>query len=99
MNNSNNYIALDPTKTYGMPIRNGVLRIDISQDPDYPGIDIEFISNTEIPDEEIFTRPHVLIEAPIGEDGKQDNLRTLIWANPKSEDYSDDVEFTDEQMK
>lgn len=94
-----NYIKLDPTKTYGIPIRNGVLRIDVSQDENYPGLDIEFVSDTEIPKGEEFTRPRVVIEAPIREGGKQDNLRTLVWANPKSEDYSDDIDFTDEQMR
>lgn len=93
-----NYIALDPTKAYGIPIHNGVLTINVSQDANYPGIDIEFIANNNVSSEKLCTKPRIVIEAPINEDGTQNNLRTLIWANPKSEDYSDSIEFTDEQM-
>ncbi len=96
MSKINSYISLDPTKTYGIPIANGVLKIDVSQDPMYPGIDIEFDTESD----NIITRPRVLIEAPIDAETKvQNNLRAVIWADENSEDYSDCINFTDNQMK
>lgn len=93
----NKCISLDPTKTYGIPIANGVLKINVSQDPMYPGVDIEF--DIESNNDEI-TRPRVLIEAPVdAETGKSENLRVAIWADEKNEDYSHCIRFTDNQMK
>lgn len=84
-------MTLDPTKTYKLPIKNGYLDIRVASDPDYPGLDVEYIDDNEksMPPH---TRPRVLIECP-----KHTNkLRTLVWGNPKSEDYSEEVEFEDE---
>lgn len=93
------YIKLDPTKMYAMPIRNGFLDIRVSQDPDYPGLDIEYISDkeSELPREEIMTRPRVLIENPNPdeEDIKNTDLRVLIWGRKDSEDYTDKIVFDD----
>lgn len=84
-------IQLDPTKTYSIPIKDGHLDISVSQDPNYPGLDVEFVKDN-IPEDE--TSPRVLIEAPFDETKNEfDNLRVLIWADPKSEDYSDKIEF------
>lgn len=47
MKNNEQYIELKKEKIYGIPLTNGYLRIDVSQDPDYPGIDIEFINNED----------------------------------------------------
>lgn len=58
------------------------------QDPDYPGVDIEYVSDNE--NAEPRTRPRVLMEY-----NKETNeFRVLIWANPKSEDYSDEIIFS-----
>ena len=86
-----NTIELDPTKTYPMKIKNGYLDIRCSQDPEYPGLDIEYISNIEngAPREELYVRPRVLIECP-----KEDNnLRCLIWGDTGHEDYTDCIDF------
>ncbi len=81
-------IELRSEAIYKMPVKNGYLDIRMSQDPDYPGLDIEYIDDSENK-EEAHTRPRVLIECP-----KESNkLRTLIWGNPKSEDYDTEVEF------
>lgn len=68
-------------------LETGKLVVDKALDPDYPGVDIEFIPNNESDDDPL-TRPRVLIEQPKGE-----KLRVLVWADPKSEDYSDNIEF------
>lgn len=92
-----NYIKLKPDKTYGIPLSNGVLRIDVCSDINYPGIDIEFVANKE--SNEPFTRPRVLIEAPIDiNTSKQENLRVLVWGDAKSEDYTDSIVFEDAQL-
>ena len=70
-----------------LPIGNGYLDIRASVDPDYPGLDVEFIPDNET-DGTYRTRPRVLIERPNGE-----GLRVLVWADPRSEDYSDEIEF------
>lgn len=65
-------------------VPNGKLHTDISVDPNYQGIDIEYIpdNEAEYPDET--TRPRVLIKKPV--DTKQ--LTAMLWADPTSEDYS-----------
>lgn len=72
--------------TIKISMDGGYLAIDKSQNPDYPGIDIEFVPNNE--KELLYTRPRVVIEKPKGE-----KLRCLIWNNKSSEDYSDKIIF------
>lgn len=94
---SKNYIELETGKIYGIPIAGGVLRIDVSVDELYPGVDIEFLAANG--EENLVTKPRVLIEAPIDDETKkQENLRVLIWGDAYSEDYSESVEFQDEQL-
>jgi len=40
-------IELKPEKIYKLPIKNGYLDIRVSLDPDFPSIDIEYISRKE----------------------------------------------------
>ena len=85
-------ITLDPKETYKLPIKDGYLDISVSQDPDYPGLDIEYVDNKdkEAFEKEIMcTRPRVLIECP----HDTNTLRALVWGNPDSEDYSTNIEF------
>ena len=85
-------ITLESNKIYKLPIKNGYLDIRVSVDPDYPGLDIEYIDNNESKmdfSEDYFTRPRVLIECP--KDSNQ--LRTLVWDNPRSEDYNSEITF------
>ena len=81
-------ITLDPSKIYKFPIKNGFLDIRASLDPDYPGLDIEYIDAKENV-QALHTRPRVLIECP----KDTSKLRALVWGDPKSEDYSDSVDF------
>lgn len=71
-------------------VEGGVLRATKSQDPNYPGIDVEFIADQE--EDNILSRPRVLFEKPV--DG---SLRVLVWNDSKSEDYSDEIEFVLEE--
>lgn len=52
-------------------LENGCLIANQNTEPDYPGIDIEFISDAE--DEKALSKPRVLIERPKGE-----GLRILV---------------------
>lgn len=65
-------------------IEGGYLRADASQDPNYPGIDIEFVADKE--DDGCLSRPRILFEKPLGGD-----LRALVWNNPNSEDYEEEI--------
>lgn len=49
MKKENTYmgIKLTPNKIYMLPIKNGYLDTRVSVDPDYPGINIKYISNKE----------------------------------------------------
>lgn len=67
-------------------VEGGYIRANVAQDEDYPGIDVEFVSNK--PQEDALSFPRVLFEKP-----KDDDLRALIWADPNDEDYSDEIEF------
>ena len=73
-------------KGFEFRIDGGYFYITVSEDLNYPGIDIEFIAYDD--EGKNASRPRVLFEKPI--EGK---LRTLIWANKDLEDYSDEIEF------
>lgn len=86
------FVELEKGKIYGIPMPGGYLRVDVSMDPEYPGLDIEFIADGEDMENDPHTRPRVLIESVADEaDGRI--LRALAWAGRQSEDYTDEVEF------
>lgn len=64
----------------------GYLIATISQDDNYPGIDVEYVADSDTG--ENLSRPRVLIECP-----NNDTLRALIWNNPNKEDYSEEIEL------
>jgi hypothetical protein len=84
-------IVLDPSKVYALPIKKGHLDIRVSTDSNYPGLDVEYISDIEysrlVGISPCKSRPRVLIETA------ENTLRALIWGNPHSEDYSESIEF------
>ena len=67
-------------------VNSGELVATESCDPEYPGVDIEFIANND--NGTNLSRPRVLFELP--KDGK---LRVLVWADKDSEDYTHEIEF------
>ena len=73
-------------KEFEFRIDGGYFYITVSEDPNYPGIDIEFVADDD--EGKNASRPRIVFEKPIG--GK---LRVLIWANKDSEDYSDEIEL------
>lgn len=71
-------------------LQNGWLVATASQDLDYPGIDIEYVADLD--NGQNLSRPRVLVECP-----KETNeLRALIWDNPNSEDYTEDITLLSE---
>lgn len=88
MENNGQYIKLETGKIYGIPLTNGYLRVDVSQDPNYPGLDIEFISDKE--QNSTKTNPRVIVEEK-AEDNNE--LRVLVWADKNKEDYTDQISF------
>ncbi len=70
-------------------VEGGYLAATICPDPDYPGIDVEYVADNDTGED--LSRPRVLIEYPI--DG---NLRALIWNNPKDEDYAEEIILKEE---
>lgn len=92
------YRAKDETSSGAMEVNvpGGVLRATKSLDPEYPGVDIEFIAAAEDQSCGKFqSRPRVLMEYKI----EDDELRVAIWADEKSEDYSGDIEFNKRYYK
>lgn len=67
-----------------VPVKGGYLFASQVEDIDYPGIHIEYISHED--NGKDLSRPRVIIEYP--KDGK---LRALIWNDPNSEDYTEEV--------
>lgn len=67
-------------------VKGGYIRANASSDPDYPGIDVEFVSDNDVG--ETLSRPRVLIEKPV-----DDNLRALIWDDADNEDYTKEIVF------
>lgn len=70
-------------------VKNGWLVATKSSDPDYPGIDIEYVADNErVKANDMLSRPRVLIEYP---SKGVESLRALIWNNPHNEDYEEAV--------
>lgn len=67
-------------------VKGGELIATKSCDPEYPGVDIEFVADNDKGDS--LSRPRVLFELP--KDGK---LRVLVWADKNNEDYTHEIEF------
>lgn len=88
--------AEDTAGAMEVNIPGGVLRATKSSDPEYPGIDIEFIATAEDRScGKFLSRPRVLMEYKI----EDNELRAAVWADEKSEDYSDDIEFNKHYYK
>ena len=68
-------------------IQGGHLVATESQDTDYPGINVEFVPDSD--NGEYASRPRVLFEKPV-EDGE---LRALVWDDKNSEDYTNEIIF------
>lgn len=66
-------------------VPGGYLIANEAQDPDYPGIDVEFVSDENNDD---LSRPRVLFEKPV-----DDKLRVLIWSDKDNEDYTHEITF------
>ncbi len=67
-------------------VEGGYIVATVSPDPEYPGIDVEFVACND--KGETASRPRVLFEKP-----NKENLRVLVWGNANSEDYTDEIEF------
>lgn len=67
-------------------VKGGFLVAIKSIEPEYPGIDIEFVKDNFKYEGQ--SRPRILFEKP--EDGE---LRALIWDDENSEDYTKEIEF------
>lgn len=76
-------------------VKNGFLVATPSTDPNYPGIDVEFVADTDTGAGANMSRPRVLIEQPINEDGNYETLRAIVWNNKHSEDYSNSIDFAE----
>lgn len=70
--------------------KNGWLVASKSPDPDYPGIDVEYVDDNT--DDSCLSRPRVLFEQPMV-DNETATMRALIWNDNTSEDYSEEVTF------
>lgn len=68
-------------------IQGGHLVATEATDPDYPGIDVEFVSDSD--NGEYASRPRILFEKSV-EDGE---LRALVWDDKNSEDYTNEIIF------
>lgn len=64
-------------------IPGGHLVATKTTDPDYPGIDVEFVAEGY---DGTYTNPRVLVEY-----SKEKDLRAFIWNNEKSEDYTEEI--------
>lgn len=83
-------ICQDTTDKLVVPFKNGHLVATSSPDPNYPGIDVEYVDNND--NGESMSRPRVLIEQPMEENDNQ-QIRCLIWNNPNQEDYTEEIEL------
>ena len=67
-------------------VPGGSIIASIADDADYPGIDVEFVSDNDMGED--LRRPRVLFEKP-----KDGDLRVLIWNDKDNEDYTKEITF------
>ena len=67
-------------------VKGGYIKAIVSSDPNYPGIDVEFVPNNY--NSETLSIPRGLFEKPA--DGE---LRALIWDDADNEDYTKEIVF------
>lgn len=77
-------------ETIEVKVNGGKLVATACADPNYPGIDVEFVPDVD--DEEVVSYPRILVEKV--SDPNNSRFRALVWGNPKSEDYSQEVNFS-----
>jgi hypothetical protein len=65
-------------------VKGGYIVASVSSDPNYPGIDVEYVADDDSGEEA--SRPRVLVEYPAN-----DCLRALIWNDPGNEDYTEEI--------
>lgn len=70
--------------TIQIRVKGGYIVATVYDDPEYPGIDVEYIADND--KGETASRPRVLVEYP-----KDDCLRALVWNDPDSEDYTNEI--------
>ena len=85
-------VKLQPGVQYYLPMPGGYLEVTASSDPDYPGVDIEFIADN-VPDGER-SKPRVIVGKPYDkENGKFAGLRYLAWTQSEQEDCIESGDF------
>ena len=88
MNVENNMVKIHTPK--------GFFEVMVSTDPEYPGVDVEIIPNSQIAPKDkkklTASRPRVVFELKEGE-----TLRAVIWDDPDQEDYTKEIRFNLEE--
>lgn len=82
---SNEVKFLYSEKEMQIRFNDGYIRVNLIEDPKYPGVDVEFVPDDMADDQ---FAPRVLFERPNG-----DYVRAVAWNNPNSDEYSVEVEF------
>lgn len=75
------------SQTIVVKIQGGHLVATESLNPEYPGIDVEFISDSD--NGGYASRPRILFEKPV----EYGELRVLVWDDKNSEDYTEKIIF------
>lgn len=82
-------------KKFEVELTYGKLVVEECSYDEYKGVDIEFVPYNETDDDDVVCRPRVLVEQyPDTKD-----IRVAIWADPNSEDWTDDIDFDIERYK
>lgn len=80
-------VFIDEHQSFHIRGLAGVWSIDVNQDMDYPGVDIEYYPDSDHLNHKPYpvSRPRVYID--------EFPLRVLIWKDPSSEDASEEITF------
>ena len=86
-------VKLQPGVLYYLPVPGGCLEVCAELDEAYPGVDVEFISNSEEP-KDVRSSPRVLVEKAYDEEKEEfGKLRCLVWNDRAQEDYNEEIEL------
>lgn len=81
---------IDDTQTITVPVLGGEIRVTVCGDPDYPGVDVEYIADND--EGQNPSRPRVTMEMTMV-DESSGLLRALAWTDPGKEDYTEEISF------
>lgn len=81
---------IDDIQVITVPVLGGEIRVTVCGDPNYPGVDVEYVADSD--EGQNPSRPRVTMEMTMVDEGSS-LLRALVWTDPEKEGYTKVISF------